>query len=238
MKAKSNLLTWLCLCLLWAAPSMAAAQQAAESCPVRARVLEKTIQADRVLLGLHWLGAPPQGAGEFGTSVAVVFKAGAKGCLNLHDTANQKKLAALGAEQGDILLLTLRKGPRGWRADEVRFAASDRAVSFPGREKITPGLAAVLLTPGATAPVIATLDTKASGQALKQQVQKLLKTLPPGSFTPRGSFGRIPVLTGRASLPGLMALAASPLVKAIQSDQKALPTPSAGLAVPSGEVLK
>ena len=109
---------------------------------------------------------------------------------------------------------------------------------FPGGKKITPGLTAVLLTPGATAPVIATLDTKAGGQALKQQVQKLLKTLPPGSFTPRGSFGRIPVLTGKASLPGLMALAASPLVKAIQSDEKALPTPSAGLAVPSGEVLK
>ena len=188
---KIKILTFTCACLLTLWGSSLWAAQARKEAPseVRAQVMEKTVKADKVLLGLRWIGAPPAGAAGAEGRVLVLFKAGAGGRPDLADPANQKILAALGPEPGDILVLKILYGPKGWQAREVRFAASDAAVSFPGREKIAPGLVAGLLAPDSTLPVIATLNTNATGKKLQEIVKKLLRGLPRGSFEPGAKHG-------------------------------------------------
>lgn len=165
-------------------------------------------------------------------ALRVVFSKTAAGCIDWTDPDNLSRAFVLSLTPGNLIRAQLPGVRSQWGAAPVRpagvqFLAAASETSFPGREKVADALISALRPSPPRVPILIRLDSpptqeKADGSPPKETLdtrqKAVLSALPAGAFEMGAALESVPVITGTATLDAVKALAAHPLVTAIEMD--------------------
>ena len=170
-------------------------------------------------------------------ALRVVFSTTAAGCIDWTDPENLARAFVLSLTPGNLIRAEMPGARSQWGAAPVRpagvhFLAAASETDFPGREKVADPLVSALQPRPPRIPVLIRLDPpplreKTDGpppeESLESRQKAVLSALPAGAFEMGAALESVPVITGTATLDAVKALAAHPLVTAIEMDAPMIP---------------
>jgi hypothetical protein len=201
---------------------------------IQARVLRVDLEDPRNprIVVLYALPQPPS-ATKKPTTLNVHFTTGPGGCINWSDPANRSKAIVFGLAPEDFIRVEIKDEQGEFQVEKLQLMAAATETTFQGQEKIKdPSLINALHTPPKVRVIVLlkgheTLksqiaDPKSRDQAraeIKRLQEEVLKSLPAGTFEPKLKLENVPTFSGEATFSALIALAAHPMVVAIEKDR-------------------
>jgi hypothetical protein len=226
-------LTLLIVCSMWGAVTPQALGSETET--IQARVLRVDLEDPKNprIVVLYALPPQPSSAAKKPTTLHVHFTTGPDDCINWSDPANRSKAIVFGLVPGDFIRVEIKDEQGEFQVQKLQLMAAATETTFQGQEKIKdPSLISTLHTPPKVRIIVLlkgheTLknqiaDPKSRDQAraeIKRLQEEVLKSLPAGTFEPKLKLENVPTFSGEATFSALKALAAHPMVVAIEEDR-------------------